>query len=117
MEFTGTHVACYLNDALVQTGELPYFNAIETVATDDDREVILKITNMGDTAEPVEITLDCDVEADYQLGLLTGDPAARNSLDNPENVHETWIAQSGAAQSFTYEAPACSVNVLRLTKK
>jgi len=65
----------------------------------------------------VEIELDCDVEADYTVGLLTGNAADENSIEKPENVHDVTLQVSGASRMFTYEAPALSVNILTLTKK
>ena len=65
----------------------------------------------------MEITLDCDVKPDYTVGLLTGEATAENSLAAPENVHDVTLHASGASRSFIYEAPALSVNILKLTKE
>ena len=86
------------------------------VATDTDEQVIIKIVNFGDREEPVEITLDCDVEPEYTAGLLTGNATDENSLDDPEHVHDILLQATGASRCFTYEAPALSVNILTLTK-
>ena len=113
----GHSVTLEVNGKTVDTVELPSYPAMGTVATEDDAYVYVKIVNFDDRAEPVEITLDCDVEPDYPVGLLTGNATDENSLSCPENVRDMTLRASGASRSFTYEAPALSVNILKLTKK
>lgn len=114
---SGHFVTLEVNGETIGMVELPAYPAMGTVATDTDGQVFVKIVNFADQAEPVEISLDCDVETDYTVGLLTGKAEDENSLDNPEHVHDTLLHLSGASRAFTYEAPALSVNILRLTKK
>lgn len=52
---------------------------------------------MDGNIDDVEITLDCAVESDYEVLLLTGDPHAENSFENPENVHDTALTLTGAS--------------------
>ena len=113
---SGHFVTLEVNGEVIDTVELPSYPAMGTVATDDDENVYIKIVNFADSAEPVEITLDCEVEPDYTVGLLTGGATDENSIDKPENVHDVILQASGASGAFTYEAPALSVNVLKLTK-
>ena len=114
---SGHSVTLEINGEILDTAELPSYPAMATVATDDDEHVYVKIVNFDDRAEPVEISLDCSVEEDYTVGLLTGEATDENSIDNPENVHDVTIQFSGASRTFTYEAPPLSVNILKLTKK
>ncbi len=114
---SGHSVTLEINGEILDTAELPSYPAMATVATDDDEHVYVKIVNFDDRAEPVEISLDCSVEEDYTVGLLTGEATDVNSIDNPENVHDVTIQASGASRFFTYEAPPLSVNILKLTKK
>ena len=114
---SGHSVTLEVNGETVDTVELPAFPAMGTVATEDEEYVYAKIVNFAEEAEPVEITLDCDVEADYTVGLLTGNATDENSLGKPENVRDTTLRASGASRRFTYEAPALSVNILKLKKK
>ena len=113
---SGHAVTLEVNGETVGTEELPSYPAVGTVATDTEDSVILKIVNFGDREEPVEITLDCDVEPDYTAGLLTGNATDENSLEDPEHVHDVLLRLSGASRSFTYTAPALSVNILTLAK-
>jgi len=79
--------------------------------------VILKLVNISPEETDFDIALDCDVEKDYTVCLLTGDPDEKNSLENPRNVWDTEVRKSGASRRFTYRAPGSSINVLLLTKK
>ncbi len=114
---SGHCVTLEVNGETIDTAELPAYPAMGTVATDDDEQVIVKIVNFAESTEPVEITLDCDVEEDYSVDLLTGNATDENSIEKPENVHDVSFRTSGASRAFTYEAPALSVNILKLTKK
>ena len=114
---TGHRVTLEVNGETVGTVELPTYPAMGTAATDDDENVYVKIVNFDDRAEPVEITLDCEVEPDYTVGLLTGNATDENSLEDPEHVRDVTLQRSGASREFTYTAPALSVNVLKLVKK
>ena len=106
-----------VNGETIDTVELASYPATGTVATDTEDAVILKIVHFGDSEEPVEITLDCDVEPEYTVGLLTGNATDENSLEDPEHVHDVLLQADGASAHFTYTAPALSVNILTLTKK
>lgn len=105
-----------LNGEIIDKVELPYYPGMGTVVTDTEEEVIIKIVNFSDNEEPVEIILDCDVESDYTVNLLTGNATDENSLDNPQNVCDKIIKKNGAAREFVYDAPALSINALRLKK-
>ena len=113
----GHFVTLEVNGEMIDRVELPSYPAMGTVATEDDGHVFVKIVNFADSAEPVEITLDCDVEENYTVGLLTGNATDENSIEKPENVRDVTLQASGAARAFVYEAPALSVNILTLTKK
>lgn len=114
---SGHYITLEINGETIDTVELPYYPAMGTVVTDTETEVIVKIVNFSDEKEDVEITLDCDVESEYTVNYLKGNATDENSLDAPDNVHDEFIQLSGAARSFTYEAPALSVNALRLKKR
>lgn len=114
---SGHTLTLEVNGEVVDAVELPHYPAMGTVATDSEDSVIVKVVNFGEKPEPVEISLDCDVEPDYTVGLLTGSATDENSLEAPENIHDVLVRASGAARAFVYEAPALSVNVLTLTKK
>ena len=114
---TDEYIELYVNGELVQRARKPHFDAMASVVCDSADEVIVKAVNMAGEPDRIEISLDCDVEEGYEVLLLTGDPHAENSFDKPDNVHDVTLTLTGAARTFVYEAPAYSINVLRLKKK
>ena len=113
----GHTVTLEVNGRKIDTVELPSWPAVGTVATDTEESVIIKIVNLSDRSEPVSVTLDCDVETDYTVGLLTGKAEDENSPESPEHVRDILLQASGASRSFVYEAPPLSVNILKKKKK
>lgn len=113
---TLTDVSLYLNDELIDVVKLPHYQSMCSVVTDTDDKVIIKVVNFDEREDDIEINLDCDVESAYTVGLLTGEPEDENYIDNPENVHDILVEKTGAARSFTYKAPAMSVNIITLKK-
>lgn len=114
---SGHTVTLEVNGSTVDTVELPSYPAMGTVVTDSEDAVVVKIVNFSDRPEPVELALDCDVQPDYTVGLLTGNATDENSLDAPENVHDVLLQARGASRSFVYDAPALSVSILTLKKQ
>ena len=113
----GHEVTLEVNGEEIDRAELPTYPGMGTVVTDDEEQVIIKIVNFSDEKEGVEITLDCNVEEEYTIGLLTGKATDENSLEAPEHVRDAELQASGASREFTYEAPGLSVSILRLNKK
>lgn len=72
---------------------------------------------MEGKTDPIEISLDCGVEREYEAVLLTGEKTAENTFEEPEKVSDKTVKMEGASKKFIYEAPAYSVSVLRLKKK
>lgn len=116
METDGDTVRCYVNDELVAEVAIPSYPAMQSVTLDDGDGVIVKLANIADFDQDVEIDLDCDVESAYIEEILTGDPDGRNSLDDPLNISDKRYERTGAARHFVYRAPAYSVSVLILKK-
>ncbi|MBE6935468.1 MAG: alpha-L-arabinofuranosidase [Ruminococcaceae bacterium] len=110
------YVELYLNGELIDTVELPHYQSMCSVVTDTEDEIIIKAVNFDDVADDIEITLDCDVASEYTVGLLTGNAEDENTIENPDNVHDVLLNKTGAARTFTYTAPALSVNILTLKK-
>ena len=113
-ELTKTAVSLYLNGKLIDTVELPHYQSMCSVTTDTDDSVIIKIVNFSETDDPVCISMDCDVKSEYEVSQLTGKADFENSLDNPDQVHDTTTMLTGAGRCFTFTAPGLSVNVCLL---
>ena len=52
--------------------------------------------------------------ADATTEVLTGDPAARNSIDDPDRITPRGGYLSGADGNFEYDVPAHSVTVITI---
>lgn len=113
----GSYVDLYLNDELIDHAELPYYPSLGSVVTDTADTVIIKIVNFAYESDDVEITLDCEVASEYRVDFFTGKAEAENSIENPEVIRDETVVMCGAAKTFTYKAPALSVNILILNKK
>ena len=87
-----------------------------SVVTDTKDEIIIKAVNFAGDVDPVSITLDCQVQSDYTVTLLSGEKGDENSFEEPEKVKNITVNMHGASSEFVYEAPAYSVSVLRLKK-
>ena len=116
MESDGKKLRCILDGACIMEIELPHYDAMQTVALENEDEVLIKMVNIAEE-DTVTISLDCEVEQEYQVGMITGQPTDCNTMDNPEVVREHWIAKTGADVTFDYVVPACSVQVIALKKK
>lgn len=114
---TGKQISLYVNDKLVQEAVVPNFPSMASVACDTGEEVIIKLVNMAPDADDIQIQLDCEVESEYWVGLLTGGKYDENTIEHPEKIQDTQVKLCGASKSFIYSAPAFSLNVIHLRKK
>lgn len=114
METDGKRVICSIDGESVIEAELPHYDEIQTIALDTEDGVIIKLVNISEEDRDVHIMLDRSVEARYEAGVISGRPSDKNTMQNPEAVTEHWSERDGASQSFIYNVPASSVNVLRL---
>ena len=117
MESDGEKIKCYVNDVLTAELDVPHYPALRAVALEDENSVIVKIVNISRKDEDVRLCFDCDLAADYTAEVLTGSPDVRNTLEEPDAVHDVQLKLSGAARSFTHHVPACSASVLLLRKQ
>ena len=92
--------------------EIPSFPAVSSVTTVTEDEIFIKLVNMEGKTDPIEISLDCGVEREYEAVLLTGEKTAENTFEEPEKVSDKTVKMEGASKKFIYEAPAYSVYIL-----
>ena len=112
----GKRIICVLDGTPILTAELPHYDSIQSVVTADGDSVLIKIVNIADCENEIQITLDCDVAPAYTASVLSGDPAAKNTLVEPETVVPRTVSCTSAGKAFTHTVPACSVTVLKLQK-
>lgn len=116
METDGKMIRCYVNGNLVKELEIPHYPAMQAVTLDDGDGIIVKLANISDHEEALQIVLDCDVETEYVEEILTGSPDARNTLEAPEAVRDVRRVCRGASRRFVHSVPAYSASVLLLKK-
>jgi alpha-N-arabinofuranosidase len=82
-------------------------------------DVILKLVNMQDGPQAVNIDLQgvSSVASQAKVEVLSGDPAAVNTIAEPTKIAPRQITISNAAARFSHELPANSVSVIRLKTK
>ena len=116
-ETDGTYIRLLLDGEVQKEIAIPASPSFASVTTDTEDSVIIKAVNLLGEPDPVAISLDCDVESDYDLTLLTGRKEDYNSFEETEKVHDITLRKQGAGREFIYEAPAYSVSVLKLQKR
>lgn len=115
-EVDGKMMRLFINGSLVHEVQVPNFPSFAAVVTDTYDEIIVKAVNLSSVQDDVEIVLDCDVEKEYEVDILTGDKDAENSFEFPDKIKDVTEKRDGASGCFRYMAPAYSVNIIRLKK-
>lgn len=115
-ETDGKQIRLYVDGELQKEISIPYGPAFVSVVTDTKDEIIIKAVNFAGDVDPVSITLDCQVQGDYTVTLLSGEKGDENSFEEPEKVKNITVNMHGASSEFVYEAPPYSVSAWRLKK-
>lgn len=107
------YLACKINDE--SKSEKPL--AVSSVRDSTTGDIIIKLVNTSDDAKPLKINLTGagDVRANATRSVLTGDPAAVNSRENKTPLVPV-TSEMQVSNPFTYEAPANSLTVIRISK-
>lgn len=130
LEVTGRNIKCRVDGRLYQDAEsrLPFAEALYAVAEEcgDGREIILKLVNILDIQQPVELLLEGGTEGEYtveQWQMSGFEPDAMNSFEEPEKVTPAYSKKSeklaakeplSGAVSLDLVIPGCSVTVLKI---
>ena len=116
----GNHVEGYLDDTkyLDYTYQAP-LALYESANVDDNGDIIIKLVNPTDHGIFVDTLLEDfsaeKYEAAAQVTVLSGDSlSAVNSFDEPDKMIPS-TSEIAVSASFTYEAPARSVSILRIS--
>lgn len=111
-------IRCYIDGKLVQEQPNVSFPVAAATATVAEDTVILKIANIGESEDLITVSLDCEVEDDYEVTVLAGEDSKMvNDFEHPQAVSPVKKAMHGTADNFVYSAPACSLSILKLKKK
>lgn len=123
VELVGRHVRCFLDGKLMNEADEPPQEPAALIATasrvNETGEVILKAVNFSDRPVSGAVAVKGARVTGGRAILLTGDPSAQNTLENPEKVvpHESSLPAPVGSDSFSHEFPAHSVTVLRLSTR
>ena len=107
---------CYINGQLIQEKVHKLHPLIHTIATQDKKQIYVKLVNISEKDEDVRITVDCEVNESIITEVLAAKPWEVNSFENKEQVSVVNRVISGG-RDFVYRAPAHSVNVLIMKKQ
>lgn len=113
----GTHVQCYLDDALIHDFNLPVERKIYVSANINDETGVLymKMVNPNSTTQSAQVNLThATVTGGSAVVLTSTNGTDENTMEDPTNVSPKETTLSVTGQNFTYELPAYSVNILRL---
>jgi alpha-L-arabinofuranosidase len=119
VELKGSSIKCYLDNKLIHDVKTPGIKALYASASHEDRtgEVILKVVNVADHAQSVEIKLDgvAQVAGPVKATVLTSENSTdENTLDEPTKVVPKTQELNVSGPSFTHTFPGNSVTVLRI---
>ena len=87
-------------------------SCVKNVETGD---IIIKLVNTDSTTVQAQVDLSGfgSINPDATCSILTGNPMAENTFKNPKNIVPKTVAFT-AGKSFTYDAPAYSLTVIRV---
>ncbi len=112
MESDGENIFCYIDGEKVMEAELTHYDEIQTIALEDGDNVILKIVNIAEKENTLQINMDCEVDTKYRIGTISGEKSDKNTMDNPEKVVDVWREGEGASKCFEHTVPGNSITVL-----
>ena len=90
--------------------------AVSTTLDREAGELVIKLVNASDEDRKVSFSVKgaANCSSSASSILLTGDPQAENTLDNPDNVAPV-TREIRSGKNFSAEAPAWSVQIIRLS--
>lgn len=110
-------VYLFINGRLLCEVKLPSFPSLFATAGSSGNELVVKLVNMSEKADRVNIMTECGIEDGYEAITVSGHRTDENSFKEPFKISEKSSMRCGASEDFIYEAPPLSVNILRLKKK
>lgn len=111
----GDNVKCYIGDQLMvdytpPTAEPAYASAVRA----ENGDLIVKLVNVTDTALPFDMALPLSGEKTAQVTVLRAEKGgAVNTFERPDTVAPA-ASELTVSAAFQYEAPACSLTVIRV---
>jgi alpha-L-arabinofuranosidase len=121
IETEGPRIRCYLDGKLVHDVVPQPVRSLHAVASrsKENGEIILKVVNVSKEDQETQVNLKgvSELGPIAKVISLSGDPAAENSLDQPDKVSPKQTTFEVQAPSFGYRFPANSLTILRFSAK
>ncbi len=124
IEVRGNTVTCYLDGKKITTAIYqapPEPEAVYSTASRDDAtgDIIVKVVNVSGDTQSMEVSLPgaTTINKSATFETLAGDPAAVNTLAEPEKIAPKQTTITDASAKFTHDFPAHSISVIRLKTK
>ena len=119
VELKGSSIKCYLDGQLIHDAKTPGIKSLYASASRDDKtgEVIVKVVNVAENAQDVEINLAgmSKVTGPTNVIVLTSENSTdENTLEEPTKVVPKAQTIPVSGPSFRHTFPANSVTVMRL---
>ena len=116
IETRGQNVKCFLDGKLIHDVEYSASRPLYGVAgRGKDGDVIVKVVNVTDEAYATKLRLGgVELAGTGTATVLTGEPNAENSLDEPTKLAPVSSKLEGLKGEFSHTFPAQSVTILRL---
>ena len=119
VELKGGSIKCYLDEELIHDAKTPGIKSLYASGSRDNKtgEVILKVVNVAETTQDVEINLAGmgNVTGPAKTIVLTSENATdENTLEEPTKVVPKTQTLPVSGPSFRHTFPANSVTVMRL---
>ena len=119
VEYSPERVRTFVDGKQIFNETMPTLRALHGVAGRmDDGTIILKLVNSGDKPQRIGVSLSGATGSYVAEGsLLTShEPTDENTLEHPEKVAPKAVKLGLVRGSFSLDAPANSVMVVRLRK-
>lgn len=121
IEVSGENYKCYLDGQLMhEFRDVMNFDALYThVGECNDGKIIIKIVNVKDSEQDVDIRLKNApaISSNARVITLSGEQTDENSFADPENVAPAESEFTGTSNEFTYKVKGNSLTILELFTK
>lgn len=117
IDVDGSHVCCYLDDALIHEFDLPSERKIYVASSIDDEagKMYIKLANPSGTAASANIRIaNATVDGGTVVMLGSTNGTDENTTANPAYVSPKERTLDVSGNSFTYTVPAYSLHILCL---
>lgn len=121
VELEGNRVRCYLDDRLIHevTDNRNIKPLYSNVTKSSNGDIYIKMVNVTNESKTIDVDLSMDLGAYSNLvekTLITGDPGDVNSFNEPDKVEAVTTEERFDFDDFSYETPAFSLTVLKISK-